>query len=311
MRSLTLTWMRKIALGLPLASVTLFSQGGCVYCGDCGGEEELTYTITAEQRAMIGADAAMSDGGVSTCEQLCAMLAGAYDGNVIACSIDDSTADPTLNCTVNYVCIGGRRPAGLLAGACRARGAVGRYFASSARLEAASIPAFEDLARELALHGAPHALIDGARRASRDEARHARAMARLSARFGARPAPVVRAPSAPRTLRAIAEDNAVEGCTREAYAALSAARQAIAATDPAVARVYSGIARDEARHALWSFALHDWASAKLPAARLDELRRESIDALAAELASEAPIALRTIAGVPDAERAVELASALA
>jgi hypothetical protein len=51
-----------------------------------------------------------------------------------------------------------------------------------AQLEAASIVAFDRLARELDAHGAPAELVAEARRAKTDEVRHARTL------FRARPA---------------------------------------------------------------------------------------------------------------------------
>lgn len=60
-------------------------------------------------------------------------------------------------------------------------------------MEAASVHAFERLARELDAHAAPQELIAAARAAVLDEMRHARTAGRLARRFGAN----ARAPEVP------------------------------------------------------------------------------------------------------------------
>src|SRR5581483_10898484 len=81
-----------------------------------------------------------------------------------------------LNCP-GCLGAGGRKPIGLVrARATAAPTALGAYFARMAFEEAASVHAFRRLRDELALHGAPLPLVQAARRAARDEVRHARAM---------------------------------------------------------------------------------------------------------------------------------------
>ena len=86
-------------------------------------------------------------------------------------------------------CVGGRRPPGLRAAARVDGGAVGRWLATAADLEAASVPAFVQLARELIAHDAPAALVHAALAAADDEVRHAAAMTALARAHGAEPAP--------------------------------------------------------------------------------------------------------------------------
>jgi tRNA isopentenyl-2-thiomethyl-A-37 hydroxylase MiaE len=219
---------------------------------------------------------------------------------------------PVMSCTYPHTCVGGRRPAGLFVAArAREEDAIAGWLATTAHLEAASVPAFVELASELRLHGAPRPLVRAAMRAADDERRHALIVGRLAMLHGAEVAEVVRTPTEPRDLVALLLDDVVEGCVREAYAALVAAHQAENA--PAgVARIYAGIAADEARHALLSFAVADWASARVPVSvrrRADESRREAAEALASEVVHEpGPLA---VLGLPEASRAVELASRLA
>jgi hypothetical protein len=124
-------------------------------------------------------------------------------------------------------CAIGRRPAGLLVAQAPVREGLGALFARIARLEAASVPAFERLEEELRAFGAPAALLAGCRRAARDEIRHARTMTALARRHGAEPEVPVLSAIAPRDLETIARENAVEGCVRETYGALVATHQAM------------------------------------------------------------------------------------
>jgi hypothetical protein len=135
-----------------------------------------------------------------------------------------------------------------------------------AHLEAASVPAFAHLERELRAHGAPERLLAGARRARLDEERHACMMSDLARAAGARMPVVEVAPMAVRPLDEIAIENAVEGCVREALGALAASEQARTARDPVLSTVLAGIAVDEARHASLAWAVDRWASRGLSAA---------------------------------------------
>jgi rubrerythrin len=112
----------------------------------------------------------------------------------------------------------------------------------------------------------------------------------------------------------LALDNAVEGCVRESYAALLAAHQQHAARDPQVRRTYARIARDEARHALFSLALHDALAARTTPEEqrtVEAAREEAVASVAHAAAVEPGESLRWALGLPDAERAVALALSLA
>ncbi len=164
----------------------------------------------------------------------------------------------------------GRRPEGLvLDGPLDGRDA-GRELALMAELEAASVPAFERLARELAHHGAPAALVARARTAMRDEIRHARTLDELARQAGGRPRAITVAALPCRELGEIALENAVEGCVREAYGALIATFQAARATPP-VRTAFARIARDERRHAALAEAVNTWIMN-----RLDDAARAAV-----------------------------------
>ena len=180
----------------------------------------------------------------------------------------------------------GRLPEGVRAvGDARVVRGLARQLATMAELEAASIPAFDRLARELAAHGAPAALVDRAYAAMHDEIHHAELMARLACDHGAAPRTIEVADLPLRTLEAIATENAVEGCVREAYGALVATYQAERAADH-LRDVLAIIAHDERQHAALAEDVHAWLLARLDDAartRVTDARASATTALRADL----------------------------
>lgn len=199
-------------------------------------------------------------------------------------------------------CAIGRLPPGLCSrGRADAADPVGRFFAEVAHLEAASAPAFEQLARELVVHGAPGPLVRAALRAREDERRHARVTARLARRHGGRPTPPRVRPTPLRSLIEVLADNAAEGCVREAFGARVAAVQARRAGDPVVRRALAGIAVDEARHARLSRALDRWARARMSVAERRRVARaaaEAVERLEVELVQPLDPRVHALAGMP-------------
>ncbi len=200
----------------------------------------------------------------------------------------------------------GRRPEGLhLDGACADPDDVGGQLAAMAELEAASVPAFERLSRELAAHGAPAALVRRARAAMRDEVRHARAMTRLAARYRSTPR-AIDVPDLPiRTLDAIARENVIEGCVREAYGALVATYQAETAA-PELRAAFRAIAADERRHAALAEDVDAWILRRLDGAaraEVEDARAAAETQLVASLASSPAC---TLLGIPGGAQAVAL-----
>lgn len=223
--------------------------------------------------------------------------------------------EPAVICTGTPDCGGsGRRPPGLEAldetGTPRD---VGEHFARAARLEAASVAAFADLAIELALHGAPRALIDAALSAAGDEIDHARTMARLARRAGARPHEARVRRGGARSLDAIAIDNAVEGCVHEAFGAALIAHQAGAARDPAVRAALRSIAEDEGRHAAFSRRLDAWLASRVGNAvrrRARLAREDAVGAIEQGIGEEPTHSLARVAGLPSATRTASLFAAM-
>jgi rubrerythrin len=185
---------------------------------------------------------------------------------------------------------------------------LGALFVHLTALEAASVPAFEALADDLAAHGAPAPLRRAARRAAADERRHARLMGALAADHGAA-APTVRPParSAP-SLLALARDNAVEGCVRETFGALVALWQAERAGDPRVRAAMRSVARDELRHAALGWRIDAWAEALLDPPQREEVARAKRAAVAEVRAELGPAHASAVerAGVPSHQEALRL-----
>jgi hypothetical protein len=213
---------------------------------------------------------------------------------------------------------GGRRPAGLVEPRNRRAprlASVGSWLVQAARLEAASVPAFLTLARELHAHRAPPSLRRRAHGAAREEAVHFVRVAGLARRYRCAPAlpRVNRTPVRP--LENVLIENAVEGCVNETWSACLTLWQANAAADPVIAQAMASIAEDEIRHAELSWAVDAWGRSRLRAAarrRVDEARRAAAHALLHELGQErlAPTA-GAVLGLPGADRAHAVAAQLA
>lgn len=253
-----------VAMRLEIASVIAMVVLGpgcsCWPWGDCGcpDPEVLDSRDWAEQcpfESLIAEDTAEDTDGGTPCEEACGALndcAGIYYELVEICELDDTH----VACTTSAVCTGGRRPPALRPFRSRARSPIRKWATEAAWLEAASVPAFVQLARELDHHGAPE-LAARARAAARDEVRHARDVARTFAirvpRVRVRPLPL-------RDLDALAIDNAVEG-SREALGAAAALFQSKHA-DPRWRPLFGRIAADEARHAQLAWDIDVWLGAR-------------------------------------------------
>ncbi|AFE07798.1 hypothetical protein COCOR_07886 [Corallococcus coralloides DSM 2259] len=286
---------------------------GCSSTWGCDPDEnweQQTFPIPATLR----------DGSVPTQDTSCEALCDAVGAKTPCSRVMEERADgsfvESVSCEAQFACEG-RRPEGLCSDGAVAQGTptLGALFAKMAHLEAASVPAFERLAEELAVHGAPEHLVRAARRSAKDEARHANAMEFLARRHGA-PMPELKvAPFQARSLEALAIENAVEGCVRETFGALLAGWQARSAEDAQVRESLGTIAPDELRHAELSWAIDAWALEQLsPAARerVEAARREAWRELERDAASShLPDEVARHSGLPTAEVACGLVRELA
>ena len=214
----------------------------------------------------------------------------------------------------NPNCAIGRRPERLAACERASEDDLGAWFAEIAHLEAASVIAFERLAIELRLLGAPEELVATAEESARDEVRHAETTAALARRFGG----VVTKPSvpdvAPRALFDVARENAVEGCVRETFGALVATYQGGHAVDADIRAAMRVIANEETRHSALAWEIAAWAEPLLTTserAEVAEARRVAATELRCELHAEAPHGARALAGAPMARDAVAMFDAAA
>jgi hypothetical protein len=294
------------------------SLAGCtVMSASCPDDEAASSYVV-----IVGPDGGTTDGGATDggasndCLTMCGLDSGG--SRPLGC---EPMADGTGNvrCTYPAYCEG-RRPAGLAddaslsAGRDVAEGCLGRHFAMMAYYEAASVPAFQVLERELALYGAPVDLRRRARRALRDEVRHARMAGALARRFGSAVLRPHVSGVRTRPLVEVAVENAREGCVRETYGALVASWQAAFASDRSIRRVMATIARDEARHAALGWAVARFLASRLGAAergRVVRERRAAFAELTREARRDPPDGLVQAAGLPRATQAAALASRLA
>lgn len=205
---------------------------------------------------------------------------------------------------------GGRRPVGLRRPpASQGSSLIGGYFARMAHDEAASIHAFVRMHEELARFGAPRELTRAAERSARDEARHARMMARRARALGARVASARVRRGAPRSLEAVARENAVEGCVEETFGALLMRWQAAHATDASLQRLFARIAADETRHAALSWDVARWAEEKLDARareRVRAARARAVRSLRGRLSAASSVASSSLLGRPTRGEALAL-----
>ncbi|MCB9640822.1 MAG: hypothetical protein H6727_18145 [Myxococcales bacterium] len=208
-------------------------------------------------------------------------------------------------------CIGGRLPAGALAveETEDVFADVGAYFAQLCYLERAAVEAFRQLHDELVLHGAPESLVKRAGQAILEEQQHAETTGVLAQAWGGEIRPLVMTDVEPRSLLALAYDNAVEGCVRESFAPLTAHWQALHAPHASIRAAMQRIAEDEAGHAALSWDIEAWLMPKLSLAEQAEmrcLREKTIGDLEKELQKEPAACLIEQAGLPDASVALEL-----
>jgi hypothetical protein len=242
------------------------------------------------------------DAGTCTCAFVCAALGQRTDG----CSFVSSTE---VSCTYATMCLGGRRPKDLVAPRIALRDARRAYLLGCAHMEAASVIAFERLARALERLEAPPTLAARARTAAREEVEHAQGMLALA---GEEDLPEVEVgPGPPDTVLDLALANVREGCVRETFAALLARRQADRALDQRVRIEMARIAADETRHAQLSWDLAAWLDTRLDDAERREVeraRKEEIACLHQDLESRSYV--DAALGLPAAHESRALAGAL-
>lgn len=287
------------------------ADGGTPVVADGGDAAPSSDAAVVDAAGLDAGDAACSP-APPDCQRLCPTdVGGAFVG---MCKVVSDGGQTLLECDY-YPHPCGRRPSGLAASRMRSDAhATRRILADAAFLEAASVDAFDILARELAAHRAPARLVRAARSARADEVRHARDVGRHARKHGARVAVPCVARSASRSIEAIAIENAAEGCVREMYGALLAAWQAATARDEEFRATMETVAKDEARHAALAWRVSAWAEGRLGASarrRVERARRDALRTLRDDIAVEPERGARATLGLPDARTAAMLVEALA
>ncbi|HEY1954536.1 MAG TPA: hypothetical protein VGH28_02975 [Polyangiaceae bacterium] len=294
----------------PTQIVYLPLPDGCVTTGKPDAFAPCGYTefINDPNACQVDIDADVQDAG--ECNVLCS--ADEPDCVYYDLIVGEGGHEYLINC--GQGCIGRlhERARDDVAGRCaHVRFDRGAWLAESAALEAASVDAFAILARELERFGAPAHLARGARRAARDEVRHARITAILAERFGASAHAATSPESRVRDRRTFAIENAVEGCVRETFGAALAAWQAARAKDAVVRDAMREIARDEARHAELGWRIDAWlasVSSEDDRRAIEHAKKDAVRALreSASVWGEGDEAL----GLPSASEATRLLAEL-
>ena len=289
-------------------------NGACapVYMADAGPDASMMCTKYSMMPCGVPGAATRGPSCLypfNICQQACEGLAFNCHPYLDAC-LDGSVAPgPFIMDCVTCPGAAGRRPRRLgPASFTHGSSDVGDYFARVAHLEAASVHAFNQIETMLSERGAPASLCRAARRAARDETRHARTVSRLARRFGGVPAAAnVKRRRARESLASLAVENFVEGCVRETYGALVATWQAAHAADPGVATAMTRIAKDETRHAALSWSIASWAEGQLSPSARKRVAARGAAAVSDLLKATAtpPLDVRRIAGLPD--RATQIA----
>lgn len=279
--------------------LTLAAESACYTAPSCERQAVRREVTFAPVDATLHEDGRFTlrgqglDGTYRSCVEVCAQRPDVQE--VRACTGPTLTGSAksealVIECEVDaVVCEGdeiltmgsGRRHAGYPKPSELPGGHVARLVAM-AEEEAAAVTAFAWLAEDLEEHGLDEALAARARRASADEIRHFRALSRAARRAGGEPRPHRAGVRASRSLVAVALENAVEGCVREAAGAALLLVQAKQASDARLARAFAKIAEDELAHAALSWDILEACLRALPAGEAGALMAH-LDAAIARL----------------------------
>jgi len=196
------------------------------------------------------------------------------------------------------------------------RAAIGVQWAEAARAEAASIPAFVALARDLQTAQAPADLVRRALVAVADEVRHAQVSAKIARRYLGRPLAVEVPNLHPATsdetsvhlLSRLAVESWRDGCLGEGIEAVRAAERGKITKSRYVRASLQTIAREEATHAELAWDVLIWATQKGGTTALDAVA-EAVAESAAR-AGVAPVGGYRVPGDLDGTAKARIAEAV-
>ena len=158
------------------------------------------------------------------------------------------------------------------------RDALHAAWIADARMEHASVAAFNRFSLELLSFGAPPDLVSASNQAALEEVAHAQACFAQAARFSDEPLGPAELELSrawtPGDLQEAVREAFREGCVGETLAALTAKKQAEQATDLATRQLLDRIANDETRHAELAWRFVAWALQQTKPATLATVLRE-------------------------------------
>jgi hypothetical protein len=282
---------------------------------DLGGSYVDANEVTSNNPQAAFDAGTLADWLARPCRESCMLLHPGYE--IRACEpakLNDEIGQYEVHCDLRSttckdplaISMGsGRRPLGFTPHD-RSGTPVAAFFALMVELEDASVPAFEALSADLARHGAPASLVRRARKAARDEVRHTKMAIALARRHGGEVRRAEVPALAPRSLEAMALENAVEGCVNETYGAVLATWAATRALDPRTRAAMAIVARDETGHSALAWDIAEWAEARLDdeaRARVVAARREAARTLLDEGTRDVPEELSRAGLMPRQEQA--------
>jgi hypothetical protein len=292
-----------------VASVSILSLAAC--CREVGRFDG-SIALGPQATGIGVVDGAVDD---ASCVAFCRWnTAGrCTTAEVHSCSATTVDGGPGVYCNTTIVecpqpvgSVCGRRTDGIaVAPTTDARDVLGALVA----LEAEAVAAFSRLASELVALEAPASLVRAARSCAADERRHVAMVSALDGRTAIDAPDHLALPQ--RGAFAIAHENAVEGCVREAFGVIVAQWQSERSPDPRVRDCYARIARDEAKHAAFAHRLDEWLAAALSEEQRAQLATAKRDALVALREEQRGATRDPWLGTPDATTARALLDALA
>ena len=153
---------------------------------------------------------------------------------------------------------------------CETDSDLGGYFAQAAQEEGTAVFAFQEFLTHLKKWNAPSELQDRCQEIIQEEINHTLMMAALAQKHGCKEAFVHFPMHKEVSLFEFAKHNALVGCLDETWAAALAQYQAD--NTPRYHEIFAEIAKDEHKHAQYSWDVHQWLMSQLSASERTEIK---------------------------------------
>lgn len=282
---------------LTTLAVLGMTQVGCAECDNTGalGPFDVSFTLDEVTVQDVIGDETWAGGDEVTPEMCTSLCDYAFRGDLVAienCETEwvqpmpseeqEFTSSLLVECdgTANSFMLCGRRPHEYAEPETVPADALAAFLVQSAHLEACSVVAFRELARQLKQLGATQDLIQRCLEAAEDEVLHTRLMTELAEAEHVTVPEVALPVQKQISLFEIARHNAIEGCVYETWAAVQAHVYAQTAADPKLRSVMARIAEDETRHGQLAWDLHTWFMGQVTEAQRLQITEEQAEALA-------------------------------